>query len=166
MSNPDSSICNLLCKTLLKLFVIAWAVLVSKVYDNVSGFYLPFVCWPDGVSYKVPRDVIFFLSLDLSIFFRVLVLGWHHVCHVAWQVALGYFDRGRHFCFLWGRVFLCYDSAGHMFIKSLLEALKALGMTPDQLWADVSMGFGRSALQLRLCLSWWERAKGLILNAK
>ena len=33
MSNQDSSIRNPLCKTLLMLFVIAWAVLVSKVYD-------------------------------------------------------------------------------------------------------------------------------------
>ncbi len=34
MSNQDSSIRNPLSKTLLKLFVIAWAVLVSKVYDT------------------------------------------------------------------------------------------------------------------------------------
>jgi len=27
---------------------------------------------------------------------------------------------------------VCYDSAGCVFIKSLLEVLKALGMTPDQ----------------------------------
>jgi len=29
---------------------------------------------------------------------------------------------------------VCYDSVGCAFIKSLLEALKALGMTPVQCW--------------------------------
>ncbi len=36
VNKPDSSIRNLLCKTLLKLFVIAWAILISKVYDTSS----------------------------------------------------------------------------------------------------------------------------------
>ncbi len=36
MSNQDSSIRNPLARPLLKLFVIAWAVLVSKVYYSAT----------------------------------------------------------------------------------------------------------------------------------
>ncbi len=33
-SKRDSLIHNPLCKTLLMLFIIAWAILISKVYDK------------------------------------------------------------------------------------------------------------------------------------
>ena len=36
-SNQGSPIRNPLCKTLLKLFFITWAILVSKVYDTGGG---------------------------------------------------------------------------------------------------------------------------------
>ncbi len=63
MSNPDSSIRNLLCKTLLKLFVIAWAILVSKVYDRrhyLGWTKYPFTILTDHANllyYKTPKKL-------------------------------------------------------------------------------------------------------------
>src|SRR6266404_1256482 len=41
-------------------------------------------------------NVVLLSSLDLSIFFGVRILRRHHVCHVAGELAPGYFDRSRH----------------------------------------------------------------------
>ena len=49
---------------------------------------------------------------------------------------------------------VCYDSAGRACTKSLFEALKALGMTPDRCGLMFDKFREREVLQLRLCLSW------------
>ena len=44
-------------------------------------------------------DVVFLSSLDLLVFFGVRALCRHHMCHVARELAPGYFDGGRHVSF-------------------------------------------------------------------
>src|SRR6266478_1983197 len=89
-------------------------------------------------------DVVLFSSLDLSIFFRVGALCRHHVCHVARQLAPGYFDGSRHVSFGEGRVFLCYDTTGSSDDKSLGGTWAILGMTLSR--ADISIRFSEKCL--------------------
>ncbi len=64
--------------------------------DDVSWFRLSIIFVPGCVAYQVAGNVVFLSSLDLSVFFRVRVLCGHHMCHIAWELAPGYFDGGRH----------------------------------------------------------------------
>ena len=64
--------------------------------DDVSWFGLSSIFVPGRVSYLVTGYIVFLSSLDLSLFFRVRILHRHHVCHVAGELAPGYFDGSRH----------------------------------------------------------------------
>ena len=64
--------------------------------DDVSWFWLSGIFIPGHVPCQVTRNVVFLSSLDLSVFFRVHALRRHHMCHVAGELAPGYFDGGRH----------------------------------------------------------------------
>ena len=96
-------------------------VILVRSPDDVSWFWLSIVFVPHCISYQVVGDVVFLSSLDLSIFFGVHVLRRHHMCHVAGELAPGYFDGGHHVFSSFGleSVFLCYDSAGSSDDKSL-----------------------------------------------
>ena len=68
--------------------------------DDVSWFRLSAIFVPNRVPYQVAGDVVFLSSLDLSVFLGVRVLCGHHMCHIARELAPGYFDGGRHDFFL------------------------------------------------------------------
>ncbi len=87
MSNQDSSIRNPFPKTLLKLFVIAWAILVSKVYDigiiigngkiQMDPKKLKGVAdWPKP---KTPTDICKFLGF--TGYYQYFIQGYSKITH-------------------------------------------------------------------------------------
>ncbi len=95
--------------------------------DDVSWFWLSGVFIPGGVSYQVTGDVIFLSSLDLSIFFGVRVLCRHHVCHVAGELAPGYFNGSRHASVCLGECSCVTTLQGRLANKSLEALVRSSG---------------------------------------
>src|SRR6266446_3050678 len=78
------------------------------------------------------RDVIFLSSLDLPVFFGVRTLCGHHMCHVARELAPGYFDGSRHVSVL--RESSCVTTLQGCLVTRLSEALgRSSGMTLSRL---------------------------------
>ena len=95
--------------------------------DDVSWFWLSGVFKPGCVPYQIAGDVILLSSLDLSIFFGVCVLHGHHVCHVAGELAPGYFDGSHHASVCLGECSCVTTLQGRLFNKGLEALVRSSG---------------------------------------